>query len=171
MVYSTPDPPADAPASGRDCMAARDYIEEWLRKSEEDSKHSGFVSIMFYLAFLSVNAVFWLLWRNDLLIIQGVAFAASGIATNLLSKRSEAKRRRKVAEVLRAVAWMFNVDTSTCIGVSKVERRRRLKEPLPGRRYRLVCFGDEPIGIVDDGGNYVDVEDLAKHLERIRIWR
>jgi len=34
-----------------------------------------------------------------------------------------------------------------------------------------VCFGDEPIGIVDDEGNYVDVEDLAKHLERIRIWR
>jgi len=171
MVYSTPDPPVDAYASGRDCMAVRDYIEEWLRKSEEDSKHPGFVSTTLYLAFLVVNTVFGLLWRNDWLIIQGVAFAASGIVANLLSKRSEAKRRRKVAEVLRAVAWMFNVDTSTCIGVSKIERRRRLKEPLPGRRYRLVCFGDEPIGVVDDKGNYIDVEDLAKLLERIQIWR
>jgi len=152
-------------------MTAKDYVEEWYRKSEENSKRSGFVALMLYLAFLAVNTVFWLLWRNDLLIIQGVAFAVSGIAANILSKRSEAKKRREVAEVLRAAAWMFNVDTSTCIGVSKIERRRRLKEPLPGRRYRLACFGDEPVGIVDDEGNYVDVEDLAKRLERIRIWR
>jgi len=149
----------------------KNYVEEWYRKSKENSKRSGFAAIMFYLAFLVVYTVLWLLWRNDLLIIQGAAFTASGILANILSKRSEAKKRREVAEVLRAAAWMFNVDTSTCIGVSKIERRRRLKEPLPGRKYRLVCFGDEPIGVVDDEGNYIDVEDLAKHLKRIQIWR
>jgi len=85
--------------------------------------------------------------------------------------RSQAKKHREVVEVLRAAAWMFNVDTSMCVGISNVEMRRRLKEPLPGRRYRLVCFGDKPIGIADDEGNYVDVENLTKHLERIRIWR
>jgi len=152
-------------------MTVKNYVEEWYRKSEENSKRSTFMAIMFYLAFLAVYAILWLLQRNILLFVQGASFAALGILANTLSKRYEAKKRREVVEVLRAAAWMFNVDTSTCIGVSKIERRRRLKEPLPGRRYRLACFGDEPIGIVDDEGNYIDVEDLAKHLERIRIWR
>jgi len=152
-------------------MAVKSYVEEWYRKSEEASKRYTFMVIMFYLTFLAVYAVLWLLQKDILLFVQGTSITALGIVVSILSMHSQAKKRREVVEVLRATAWMFNVDTSTCIGVSKIERRRRLKEPLPGRRYRLACFGDEPIGIVDDEGNYVDVEDLAKHLERIRIWR
>jgi len=152
-------------------MAVKSYVEEWYRKSEEASKRSTFMAIMFYLAFLAVYAVLWLLQRDILLFVQGVSIITSLTLVNILSTRSQAKKRREVVEVLRAAAWMFNVDTSTCIGASKIERRRRLEEPLPGRRYRLVCFGDDPVGIVDDEGNYVDVEDLAKRLERIRIWR
>jgi len=50
-------------------MAAMNYVEEWYRKSEENSKRSRFAAIMLYLAFFAVYSIFWLLWRNDLLII------------------------------------------------------------------------------------------------------
>jgi len=153
-------------------MAVKNYVEEWYRKSEEASKRYTFMAIMFYLAFLAVYAILWLLQRDILLFVQGTSIITSLTLVNVLSTRSQAKKRREVVEVLRAATWMFNVDTSTCIGASKIERRRRLEKPLLGsRRYRLVCFGDEPIGIVDDEGNYVDVEDLAKQLKRIQIWR
>jgi len=87
----------------------KNYVEEWYSESEESSKRSTFMAVMFYLAFLAVYSVFWLLWGDVLLFVQGVSIATLGIVVSILSMRSQAKKRREVAEVLRAAAWMFNV--------------------------------------------------------------
>jgi len=149
-------------------MSRESYVEEWYRKSEEDLRYQMFLAPLISLLWLIAYIVLGHIFRIPSDIFSGIMFSSLFTISNLLSIRLRIRKHREVVETLSVIAKMFDVDTSTCIEISKILRHRRGSEPLPGRRYRLVCYGGEPIGIIDNEDIYYDVEDLAKYLKTAR---
>jgi len=147
-------------------MSRESYVEEWYRKSEKGLRHQMFLAPLISLLLLITYIVLGLIFRISSAIFSGIMFSSLFTASNLLSIRLRIRKYREIAETLSIIAKMFDIDTSTCIEISKILRYRRGSEPLPSRRYRLVCYGGEPIGIIDNEDIYYDIEDLAKYLKK-----